>query len=142
MCIWPFKKPSEYAPQFTKTFTGQEVAAIINAKLPGVDLFLSDDIYHTCSKDALIAELGLADAHTLKYLANDFDCDDFSYRLMGDMSYPPWSVLPFGIVWTSVHALNCFIDDQGVFYFVEPQTNKISQELEGWQGTTVRFVLM
>jgi len=60
-------------------------------------------------------------------------CDDFAAELYGKFA---------GLVWTNVHALSCFISDENIFYFIEPQTGKISQTLEGWQGNDIRFVLM
>lgn len=69
-------------------------------------------------------------------------CDDFSYRLMGQLSIPEWSGIAFGIVWTNLHALNCFIDDKGKFWFIEPQSDKLQDKLEAWQGTEILFILM
>ena len=69
-------------------------------------------------------------------------CDDFSYRLMGQFSIPGWSDLAFGIVWTSkpyAHALNCMIDEEERFWFVEPQTDELIETIEGVEA---RFIIM
>lgn len=88
------------------------------------------------------------DIFTLRYNTSTEDlthysgCDDFSYRLMGEFSVPGWSDLAFGIVWTNLHALNCFIDESGNFWFVEPQTDTLQSALLPWQGSKIRLIVM
>ena len=76
------------------------------------------------------------------YVTEERDCDDFSYRLMGQLSVPDWSGIAFGIVWTNLHALNCMIDENGKFWFIEPQTGRLQSKLEAWQGTEILFILL
>lgn len=71
------------------------------------------------------------------WLAERFDCDDFAYVLKGEMSVHAYETpglkfgLCVGIVWgyfdwvQGYHAVNWFLDDQGVLRFVEPQTDQI-----------------
>jgi hypothetical protein len=61
---------------------------------------------------------------------------------MGGVSIYPWSAIPFGIVWTNLHALNLFIDDKLNIYFVEPQKGLIQDSLEAWQGETVQLIVI
>jgi hypothetical protein len=63
---------------------------------------------------------------------DEVDCDDFASLAFSK---------GLGLVWTEVHALNFFIDDNLEFYFVEPQSNMILTNLQEWQGKTVRFFL-
>ena len=63
-----------------------------------------------------------------KYLPEWFDCDDFSFRLMGQLSIPGWSDIAFGIATSTVHAYNCVVaSDNGKLgvYIIEPQTDDL-----------------
>ena len=75
------------------------------------------------------------------YLPEERDCDDHSYRLMGQLSIPGWSALSFGILWTFSHALNCFVTENGGFRLVEPQTDQI-RSLKPDEGNDIRFITM
>lgn len=68
----------------------------------------------------------------IEYVSETMDCDDFAAMLFGK-----WS----GLVWTNVHALNWFISDYLEFWFIEPQTRKLSKQLENWQGWNIRFFI-
>jgi hypothetical protein len=136
MCIEAIRKflsrpvnPPSPTPTPSETVTGSEVERIIMGRFPDVHLYLSDTVYRTCSKGEL--EVILADDTTnqMVYEAEKTDCDDFAYRLMGNMSIPPYSDLAIGIVWTAGHALNCFIDSNSQLWFIEPQTDKIFESL-------------
>ncbi|GAJ18684.1 unnamed protein product, partial [marine sediment metagenome] len=63
-----------------------------------------------------------------RYIPEEFDCDDFSFRLMGQVSYPGWSDIAFGIATSQTHAYNCIVAEDGEgqnrVYLVEPQTDK------------------
>lgn len=48
--------------------------------------------------------------------------------------------IPFGILWTDKHAICCFVDDERQFWYIEPQNNAISDKLEEWQGSVIRFI--
>ena len=58
-----------------------------------------------------------------QYIAEDHDCDNFSFALMGYWSLGLIS-FPFGIAWSSTHAFNFMIDDAGQLWVIEPQTNQ------------------
>jgi len=59
-------------------------------------------------------------------------CDDFAAELFGKFA---------GLIWTNHHAFNWFIDETDTFWYIEPQTKKLSQTIEGWQGNDIRFFL-
>jgi len=89
----------------------------------------ADASYILVDIETLREYLKYNDISDYKYITNDFDCDNFSFALMGDVT--KWdSRLAFGIVWVkqpagTYHALNfCIAEDKKV-YFVEPQTNRI-----------------
>ena len=73
-------------------------------------------------------DITIADNHNF-ILANTgiitFNCDDYSFRLMGQVSNPGWSDIAFFIVWGGTHAYNCFIDNTPQAYIIEPQLDKI-----------------
>ena len=120
-------------------------SCILNAFVPDVvhfPIYLSDAWYWLCSDADIETFLGIDRTNKDQYVAEEHDCDDFSYRLMGQLSIPEWSGVAFGIVWTDKHALNCFIDEAGKFWFIEPQTDKLQEKLETWQGTEVLFIMM
>lgn len=63
-----------------------------------------------------------------RYVPEWLDCDDFSFRLMGQFSYPGWSDIAFGIAVSQVHAYNCVIaerDGKMEVYLIEPQTDEV-----------------
>jgi len=139
-----FKK-SQPQPDFSSTrkATANAVRSLLRfVGVPDDRIFLSDFEYLLCDLDDIDTLLAQDATNKAEYIREKHDCDDFSYRLMGQFSVMPWSQLAFGIVWTDKHALNCLIDDDAQFWFVEPQTDKLTRKLEDWQGTKIRVVMM
>ena len=58
-------------------------------------------------------------------LRRDFDCDDYSWRLLGAMNHPNRAYLLFGFIWSNGHAFCFFINEDRVFKIVEPQNDGI-----------------
>jgi hypothetical protein len=135
---------SELEPTSAKEVDWSYINNILFAKFPSpsTHIYLSDKKYYLCSEDDIKRFLAQDQTNKLAYQAEIFDCDDFSYRLMGQLSYPKWSGIAFGILWTNLHALNCLIDENGKFWFVEPQEDKLQENLETWQGNEVLLVVM
>jgi len=122
---------------------GNYIFQVLNRVQPSAThIYISDSKYWLCTKQDIDAFLALDTTNKDNYQAEIHDCDDFSYRLMGQLSTPDWSGIAFGIVWTNTHALNCLIDNDGKFWFVEPQSDKLLAELEPWQGNEILFILM
>lgn len=97
------------------------------------EIFLPDADVKIYSKDDVIASESLKQVSKLTYIAGEHDCDDFAAKLFGKFA---------GLVWTNLHALNWFIDSSQTFWYIEPQTGKISEALDtSWQGEDVRFYL-
>jgi len=105
-------------------------------------IYLSDLVFKTATIDELQKILAYSKTKNGKYIAEYFDCDDFSYQLQGIVSIYPWSSLPFGIIWTNQHAFNIYIDNESKVYFIEPQTCQIYTELMPWAGDTVQLIVM
>ena len=96
-------------------------------------IYLPDNDMKIYNKEEVANSLELKEVSLIKYIPEEQDCDDFAAKLFGKFA---------GLVWTNLHSLNCFIDEQQIFHFIEPQTGKISDKLEGWQGGDIRFILL
>jgi len=96
------------------------------------EIYLPDTDIKIYRKDDVQNSYELKEVSSIKYVAEEHDCDDFAAELYGEFA---------GLVWTNLHALNFFISENNEFYFIEPQTGKISKDLEGWQGGDIRFLL-
>lgn len=105
-------------------------------------VYLSDQIYWLCSKEDIERILAFDKTNKTKYVLELYDCDDYSYHLMGQLSTPTWSGIAFGIIWTDTHAFNIMVDDQLRVWFIEPQSDKIAVTFEAWQGTEVMMIVM
>ncbi len=109
----------------------------------GGRVFLSDTTKYLLCNQADINRFVAADlTDKVKYEDERMDCDDFALRLAGQFSVPGWSALALGLMWTNIHALNCFITEDRRLWYLEPQTDKILDKLEPWQGSTIRFIQM
>ena len=115
---------------------------ILRTRFPEGEIYLSDSTYLLCSVADISKFLQQDGTNKCKYQTEAYDCDNFSYRLMGQFSVPDWGQLAFGIVWSNFHALNLFVDEQRKVWFVEPQNDNILEDLEPWMGTTIRFIVM
>ena len=144
MCI--FKKhivePETILPVSTKRISITELYSIIQSKFNGARIYLSDNEYLLCNPNDIALFLAQDETNKMGFVTEERDCDDFSYRLLGQFSIPDWSQLCFGIVWTDKHALNCFIDEDKNIWFVEPQTDSIRAGLETWQGSLVGLIVI
>jgi len=139
-----WEKPiyEQYKPTSKLNIGVGELQLLLRMEYPEAQVYLSDATYTLPSKQDIEWFLAQDRSNKFDYIYNDFDCDDFSYRLMGQFSVPNWSHLTFGVVWTDKHALNCFVDEDKKFWFVEPQTDEILESLEEWMGSKVRMVVL
>ena len=113
-----------------------ELSTILKAEFPDANVLFADRDYKTVSKTELIRFLKDNKVDLYKYVSEYFDCDNYSFSLMGAVSCPDWGALPFGIVWTKTpsgaHAVNCFVDKKRDVYIIEPQTDWIGKLPKGW----------
>jgi len=116
-----------------------EVYDIVSRVFPRAKIYLSDQKYKLISVGKLKEFLAQDKTDEMKYKAERFDCDNFSYRLMGYIQ--DWNAdLAFGIIWITgknySHALNCFISNERKFYLVEPQSDAVyepnNKKYKGW----------
>lgn len=130
-------------PKSTQEIGYAELANILRQRFPDEgEIYLSDRKYKLCNIEDIRVFCRLDTSNQEKYVSEWYDCDDFAYRLMGQLSIPDWSSLAFGIVWTDKHAMNVFVDEGKTVLFLEPQSDAIETQLADWQGTHLRFVMM
>jgi len=133
---WETNKPTS-----TAKITGTELWSLLHKKFPEAELYISDASYLLASYDDIA--LFLAQDATNKFdYKKCYDCDNFSFRLMGQFSVPEWSALTLGIVWTDKHALNVVVTEKKQVYFIEPQDDTLNEELKNWQGNKIRFIMI
>lgn len=131
----PVPMPVELQP--CGTIDLNEMSSIVMDKLEAMgllqtDLFLPDNDMKVYKKEDVQKAQELEEVSSIVYVAEAHDCDDFAAELFGKFA---------GLAWTNLHALNWFVDESNTFWFIEPQTKKLSQTLEGWAGNSVRLVL-
>jgi len=113
-----------------------EILTILKAEFPNAAIHFADNDYKTTTKTEMKRFLkdDLVDKNI--YISEFYDCDDFSFALMGEVSCQEWGKLPFGILWTEVpggaHAVNVFIDSSRKVWIIEPQNDKIFQCPDNW----------
>jgi hypothetical protein len=108
----------------------------------GVSYFLPDLNFSTATDEEMMKIIMWSKSKYRKYIAEDFDCDDFAWVLQGAFSVHPWASLPAGVIWTNKHACNFYINNLGKIKVVEPQTWAVKDDLEAWQGDVVQLVVI
>ena len=96
------------------------------------DIFMPDVLVKIYKYDDVVNDKNLEFIDMLEYKVESHDCDDFAAEAFG---------AGYGLAWSNVHALNWFIDENKKFWFIEPQTRKIADKLDTWQGKEIRFLL-
>lgn len=85
-------------------------------------VYLPDTMMKTYRKEDIVKFLGADETDKIVYSLEDMDCDDFARILFGK---------GLGLLWTDNHAINFFITPEKVLYYVEPQNDMVSVNLEG-----------
>ena len=119
------------------TISGDEMSSILLDKLEEMkddkaELYLADVDCKVYRKEEVEAFLKLDETDKIVFVPEEKDCDDIAAELFGEFA---------GLIWTTKHALNWFIDECDTLWFIEPQQDKLSQTLEDWQGWDCRFFL-
>jgi len=125
-------------PNFLEDISGSEVFSIIEAEFPNGTKFISDVDYKTTTVEEIERFLKEDITDKDKYVSEMYDCEDFSFRLMGQISNPSWGCLPFGVIYVkqsknNYHAVNCFIDSKREVWLIEPQNDDIFKCPERWE---------
>lgn len=141
ICPEAGQMPIELPPlDFSGDIDIWELSSLLIDKFPDCPIYLPDERYKLCTADDMRRFLAWDDTVLQAYQDDYYDCDDFAWRLKGNLTKYPWSALPVAVVWTNKHALNGFVDSEGTWWFIEPQNNSMQRELHPWQGTELRFI--
>lgn len=128
-------------PNYLEDISNSEVLTILKAEFPEAVILLTDDQYKTTSKDELLRFLREDATDKYSYVPEFYDCDNFSFRLIGQISNPSWGMIPFGFTFINGggvnHALNCFIDIERELWLVEPQDDRMFKCPNKWKGVIV-----
>jgi len=118
---WQNAQPSMTFPALIGTIQLPECYA----KLKEIcdDVHISDNFFNLTSVDEASKFSEATHVQYVQWIAEDHDCDNFSFALMGYWSDGLKSYA-FGIAWSASHAFNIMIDQNKVIWIVEPQTNK------------------
>jgi hypothetical protein len=128
MCFNCSKPKGLPPPADLEDISAAEIQDILKQRFNTTLILLSDSIYSTTNILELKRFLTSDDTSEYRYVSEYYDCDDFSYRLMGQVHNVEWGALPFGIVWLTKedkvnHALNIFIDNDHEIWLIEPQND-------------------
>lgn len=101
-------------------------------------IYISDNYYLKESKKSLGEFLSQDDTDSQKYIKEISDCDDFSFKLLGNASFGKMKGTAFGILWvntkTEQHAVNVYIDDNLDVWVIKPQNDKVFKKPKDWKG--------
>lgn len=118
-----------------------ELYSLLYSEFPEADIYISDRKYKTTSFNEYVRFLQYDQTDKNRYISEYFDCDNFSFLLMGNTNKQGWSSLAFGILWVHTpkggHAVNLFIDNNRDIWIIEPQNDKIFRRPEDWKGYLV-----
>lgn len=136
MCFWRKKIRQE--------ISSTELGKILHNEFgKSASVYLVDWNYRLVDKREMEVFLANDKTNLEKYVPEYHDCDDFSFRLMGQTSIPSWSDTAFGIVFAQTpeggHAINCFVTNDKKVFLIEPQTDQVFLKPAAWQ---VFFCLM
>jgi hypothetical protein len=138
-------------PKISGEIESKELHKLLKDKLSGVFnklvIYLVDRKYQLIKKAEMIDFLNYDKTDLIKYVPEYHDCDDFSFRLMGQFSIPEWSGIAFGIAFSKVHAFNIFISDKKEIFIIEPQKDlvwRIDEVPKKYKKffLPIRFILM
>jgi hypothetical protein len=113
-------------------------------------MLLSDVRYRACPEEVLRCYLGKTQVPKKKYIAEWFDCDDFSDALHGQFTYDTYPQgYAHGELWVLIeggggHAINCFcvkMKETGdvKMKVVEPQSGDIFDFPPHWKAFVVKI---
>ena len=132
-------EPSTYG-----TISYGDVSSILNNCFPNAEINISDSYFNlTTMEEAKVFTVDTKVCYR-KWVAEDHDCDNFSFALMGYWSQGLKS-FAFGIAWSAGHAFNFMIDKDKKVWIIEPQTNSYMLLVDAQKNpmySNVRLVLL
>lgn len=132
----PSDQPIIPEPKYLEDIDVSEIITIIQAQYPKIPLYARDRNYKTTTTDELKRFLRYDRIDENSYIPDIYDCDDFSFALVGSINQH-WGCLSLGAMWIKhshkkPHALNFFIDKERKIWIVEPQSDKVYELEEEW----------
>lgn len=108
------------------------------------NILLADEKYKVAPISEYQRFVAWDDTDKIKYVSEYYDCDDFSFRLFGNITIPKWSDLAFGILWVLLpsgngHAINICVDSNWGVWGIEPQDDNFFKIPQDWK---VMLVIM
>lgn len=106
----------------------KNIRDILFSQLPETkecSLFLLDHPYWVVDKAEMVRFLKKDKTNLFTYVEERYDCEDYTFRLLGNLSVPGWSDLAVFYVFGNHHAFSCFIDDEDMVWVIEPQTDRL-----------------
>jgi hypothetical protein len=124
-------------PQGLEPIEMFEISGILHAAFPDAFIAVGDRKYMTVSKEELMRYLKYDLTDRNPFIDEYYDCDDFTFALLGSISNPKWGALPFGFIWTErkyeeKHSINVFIDKDRELWIIEPQNDNMFEIPEDW----------
>ena len=123
-------------PNFLEDISGSEVLTILKAEFPDATIIVSDLEYRTTTKEELKRFLKEDLTDKNRWVKEFYDCENFAFQLMGNISSPNWGTLSFGILLGKKngndHTINCFVDNDREVYLIEPQSDEIYKMSDVW----------
>lgn len=98
---------------------------------PFAKIYVADRYYYLCTLQDVFDFLDSDETDKEHYVSEWFDCDNFSFRLMGQFQVKPWSAIAMAIVWSGTHAYNLVVVTAEGVFLIEPQTDKLFRPNSG-----------
>lgn len=96
------------------------------------DILIPDIAMKVYWKDDVAKFLKLDETDKIVYVPESMDSDGFALLLFGKEENS------VSLLWTNDHAINYFVQPDGVLYYVEPQNDLMSVNIEGFH---IRFFI-
>ena len=137
-----YTKALPKAPEHRREIGAGALRRIIRASFPKGDIHLSDNSFYLPDLEDIEKFLDQDETNRYEYKSEIFDCDDSAKRLYGQFAIPGWSHFAFGLMWSNIHAMCIVVDQNEDLWIVEPQNDNVRSNLEEWQGSEMRFIVI
>jgi len=112
---------------------------LMTASVAGCPFHLADNYYRPVDESLIKQILETDKTNREQYVAEDFDCDDFTFKLMGIFHQDTrTAAMPIFITWVvrtdkQAHAVISYYTNNGTVMIIEPQNDNIYSVPAGWQ---------
>ena len=119
------------SPKIVGSIEVEDLKIVLKGVFGDIPLLLPDYHYILATKESYEEFLKQDTTDSYIYTGdteyNHWDCENYSYRLHGNLNIPKWAGVPKGCCWLSkpAHAVNIFVDENLDVFYVEPQTDML-----------------